>query len=60
MDKDVKALITIYKQIKSVNPYRFIGFTPFERAMQLEKFTGVSFEYAQEQELIDAIKRVRK
>lgn len=60
MDKDVKALIAIYKQIKSVNPYRFIGFTPLERAMQLEKFTGVSLEYAQEQELIESIKRVRK
>lgn len=60
MSKEVKALITIYKQIKSVNEYRFIGFTPWEIAIELEKFTGVSFEYAQEQELIDAIKRVRK
>ena len=60
MNKEVKALITIYNQIKSVNEYRFIGFTPWEIAIELEKFTGVSLEYAQEQELIDAIKRVRK
>lgn len=60
MSKEVKALITIYKQIKSVNEYRFIGFTPYEIAIELQKFTSVSLEYAQEQELINAIKRARK
>ena len=36
MSKEVKALITIYKQIKSVNEYRFIGFTPWEIAIELK------------------------